>query len=116
METLPDSRRVKVVVRKHKTENHYVATSPDVQGFVAQGTSLEQLKERIPHVMTSLLELRGEKTHAIWFDDRTSSGKIALGPTPRRFIERKRRNVGPIRKPRPLAKIEHDFTLTIQSA
>jgi len=55
------SRFVEITILRNKRTSRLIAVCKDIEGFIAQGKNIAELKERIPPLMEKLLLLRGEK-------------------------------------------------------
>ena len=52
------AKPIRIIVRKPEGRSRYIATSPDVEGFLASGDTFEQVIERVPGTLESLYEAK----------------------------------------------------------
>ena len=62
-------RRICISVMRHRTTGLLIASSHDMSGLLVSGRTEDELKERIPLVVRSLLEAQGCNVLSVSADD-----------------------------------------------
>lgn len=82
--TAPD--RIIVEIFSHKTLDMWLATSPNLPGLQVTGSSMEEVYERAPEIISAMIEFQtGE---AVQYELAPEDGKVPTGFAPHAFIAR----------------------------